>query len=229
MPWRFRPCQTSAPLPFCASICGTPWPSTTPWPPTRAAGSSTSFWTTARSTTRTPATSSAPPVLWSPMPCSTAPRARRVTRRACGMRHALTFLRTAFLDPVTGGYAWLIDWQDGRATTQDATRHCYGMAFVMLAYARAYQAGVPEARAWLVDAFDTAEQHFWQPAAGLYADEASPDWQLTSYRGQNANMHACEAMISAFRATLHRACGATRARHLPAAGRAVRRRPCFRR
>ena len=38
-------------------------------------------------------------------------------RYQAGMRHALTFLRTAFLDPVTGGYAWLIDWQDGRATT----------------------------------------------------------------------------------------------------------------
>ena len=122
-------------------------------------------------------------------------------RYQAGMRHALQFLRTAFLDPATGGYAWLIDWQDGCATVQDATRHCYGMAFVMLAYARAYEAGVPEARAWLAEAFDTAEQHFWQPAAGLYADEASPDWQLTSYRGQNANMHACEAMISAFRAT----------------------------
>ena len=150
-------------------------------------------------------------------------------RYQVGMRHALTFLRTAFLDPATGGYAWLIDWQDGRATIQDATRHCYGMAFVMLAYARAYEAGVPEACDWLAEAFQTAEKHFWQPAARLYADEASPDWQLTSYRGQNANMHACEAMISAFRATLHRACGATRARHLPAAGRAVRRRPCFRR
>jgi len=122
-------------------------------------------------------------------------------RYQVGMRHALTFLRTAFLDPATGGYAWLIDWQDGRATIQDATRHCYGMAFVMLAYARAYEAGVPEARNWLAEAFQTTEKHFWQPAAGLYADEASPDWQLTSYRGQNANMHACEAMISAFRAT----------------------------
>ena len=122
-------------------------------------------------------------------------------RYQAGMRHALQFLRNAFLDPATGGYAWLIDWQGGRATVQDATRHCYGMAFVMLAYARAFEAGVPEAREWLAQAFDTAEQHFWQPAAGLYADEASPDWQLTGYRGQNANMHACEAMISAFRAT----------------------------
>ena len=122
-------------------------------------------------------------------------------RYQVGMRHALHFLRSAFLDPATGGYAWLIDWQDGCATIQDAMRHCYGMSFVMLAYARAFEAGVPEARDWLAEAFQTAEKHFWQPAAGLYADEASTDWQLTSYRGQNANMHACEAMISAFRAT----------------------------
>ena len=122
-------------------------------------------------------------------------------RYQAGMLHALQFLRTAFLDPATGGYAWLIDWNEGRATVQDATRHCYGMAFVMLAYARAFEAGVPEAREWLAQAFDTAEQHFWQPAAGLYADEADTAWQLTGYRGQNANMHACEALISAFRAT----------------------------
>ena len=35
------------------------------------------------------------------------------------------------------------------------------------------------------------EQHFWEPANGLYADEATPDWRLSAYRGQNANMHAC--------------------------------------
>ncbi len=118
-----------------------------------------------------------------------------------GMVHALDFLRTAFLDPATGGYAWLIDWHGGHASLLDATRHCYGMAFVMLAYARAHEAGVPEAREWLAEAFDNAEQHFWQPADGLYADEATRDWALSDYRGQNANMHACEAMISAFRAT----------------------------
>src|SRR6218665_2262705 len=36
---------------------------------------------------------------------------------------------------------------------------------------------------------------------GLYADEADCHWTVTDYRGQNANMHACEAMISAGRAT----------------------------
>jgi len=122
-------------------------------------------------------------------------------RYEAGMRHALQFVRDAFLDQESGGYAWLIDWHEGRATVLDATRHCYGMAFVMLAYAHAYQAGVPEARKWLAEAFDTAEQRFWLPEHGFYADEASPDWVLSGYRGQNANMHACEAMITAFKAT----------------------------
>ena len=76
------------------------------------------------------------------------------------MAHAVRFLRAVFLDPATGGYAWLIDWHQGRATVLDATRHCYGMAFVMLAYARACEAGLSEARQWLAEAFDTAERHF---------------------------------------------------------------------
>jgi mannose/cellobiose epimerase-like protein (N-acyl-D-glucosamine 2-epimerase family) len=36
----------------------------------------------------------------------------------------------------------------------------------------------------------------------LYADEASRDWSvLSGYRGQNANMHACEALQAAYQAT----------------------------
>ena len=69
-------------------------------------------------------------------------RATGETRYRRDMIHALDFLRTAFRDPATGGYAWLIDWHEGKATVLDATRHCYGMAFVMLAYAHAYKAGV---------------------------------------------------------------------------------------
>jgi mannose/cellobiose epimerase-like protein (N-acyl-D-glucosamine 2-epimerase family) len=46
------------------------------------------------------------------------------------------------------------------------------------------------------------EKHFWIAADGLYADEASQDWSvLSSYRGQNANMHACEALQAAYQAT----------------------------
>ena len=118
-----------------------------------------------------------------------------------GLRHALDFMRDAFRDPQTGAYAWLIDWHDGRGSVLDGTRHCYGMAFVMLAYAHALKSGVEEARGWLSEAFDLAEQHFWEPAAELYADEAGSDWVLAPYRGQNANMHACEAMITAYAAS----------------------------
>jgi mannose/cellobiose epimerase-like protein (N-acyl-D-glucosamine 2-epimerase family) len=118
-----------------------------------------------------------------------------------GVRHGVDFLRKAFRDPETGGYAWQIDWHEGRATLLDDTRHCYGMAFVMLAYAHAIKSGIEEARPWLAETFDLAEKVYWEPAVGLYADEATPDWQLSRYRGQNANMHACEAMIAAYSAT----------------------------
>ena len=137
----------------------------------------------------------------------------RLTRESAykkGAEHAVNFLRTAFLDPKSGGYAWVVDWDHGRASPQDATRHAYGMAFVMLAYAHATMCGIDNAAGWLSDVFQTAERFLWEPQAGLYADEATPSWTLSSYRGQNANMHACEAMIAAFHATrdfayLHRA------------------------
>ena len=48
------------------------------------------------------------------------------------------------------------------------------------------------------------EAHFWEPLQSLYADEADAAWAVSPYRGQNANMHACEAMMAAFRATQDR-------------------------
>ena len=45
------------------------------------------------------------------------------------------------------------------------------------------------------------EARFWDAEHGLYKDEATADWQVSDYRGQNANMHACEAMLAAFEAT----------------------------
>lgn len=113
------------------------------------------------------------------------------------VRHGLAFLRDTHRNPLTGGYAWRVS--DGKVV--DATNHCYGLAFVMLAYASALHAGVTEAGPWLEETWDVMEQHFWLPEHGLYACEASPDWKLTSYRGQNDNMHACEALIAAFEAT----------------------------
>jgi len=120
-------------------------------------------------------------------------------------RHGLRFLHDAHAQP-QGGYAWQLDWDGERrvATVQDGTNHCYGLAFVLLAHAHALMAGIDEARAGLDATFELMEQRFWEPAHGLYADEATPDWQVGPYRGQNANMHSCEAMIAAFDATKDR-------------------------
>jgi mannose/cellobiose epimerase-like protein (N-acyl-D-glucosamine 2-epimerase family) len=120
-------------------------------------------------------------------------------------RHGLRFLHDAHAQP-QGGYAWQLDWDGAQrvATVQDGTNHCYGLAFVLLAHAHALMAGIDEARAGLDATFELMEQRFWEPAHGLYADEATPDWQVGSYRGQNANMHGCEAMIAAFDATKDR-------------------------
>ena len=118
------------------------------------------------------------------------------------LRHGLDFLRNVHRNPATGGYAWQLDWADGKATVTDGTNHCYGLAFVLLAYSHASMAGIAEARGWIDETWALMEQRFWDPAHGLYADEASADWStLHPYRGQNANMHACEALIAAYEAT----------------------------
>ena len=95
----------------------------------------------------------------------------------------------------------LARWDDGDEVL-DGTNHCYGLAFVVLAYAKALEAGIEEARAHLEETWQLMERHFWSEADGLYRDEISADWQTVSpYRGQNANMHSCEAMLAAFEAT----------------------------
>ena len=115
-----------------------------------------------------------------------------------GLKHALGFLREAHRAPDGDGYAWMLD---GRII-EDGTQHAYGEAFVLLAYAHATMAGIEKARPWIGEAFDLMEKRFWNAADGLYADEASQDWsELSTYRGQNANMHACEALLAAHAAT----------------------------
>lgn len=112
-------------------------------------------------------------------------------------RHGVDYVRQVHRNPETGGYAWVID--DGKVS--DGTNHCYGYAFVMLAYACAVKVGIDEARAWLRETYDLMEKHFWLEEYHRYASEATADWQLKDYRGQNDNMHACEAMIAAYEAT----------------------------
>ena len=44
------------------------------------------------------------------------------------MEHGLRYLRDVHRDPRTGGYAWTL--RDG--VVEDATNHCYGVAFVLV-------------------------------------------------------------------------------------------------
>jgi mannose/cellobiose epimerase-like protein (N-acyl-D-glucosamine 2-epimerase family) len=112
-------------------------------------------------------------------------------------RHGLRYLREVHRDAGSGGYAWTL--RDG--VPEDRTNHAYGVAFVLLAYATALKAGIDEAGPWLDETWQLLEARFWDVDASLYRDEADSDWHFSDYRGQNANMHMCEAMLAAFEAT----------------------------
>lgn len=113
------------------------------------------------------------------------------------VRHGLAYLEQRHRMP-GGGYAWVIEGDQ----VADDTCHAYGLAFVIVAGATAMLAGVEEGRTSLEYAWDCLEQHYWEPEHGLYADEATAGFaSLDDYRGQNANMHSCEAMLWAWEAT----------------------------
>ncbi|AND69712.1 N-acylglucosamine 2-epimerase [Dyella thiooxydans] len=112
-------------------------------------------------------------------------------------RHGLRYLREVHRNPANGGYHWTI--RDGQP--EDSSNQAYGVAFMLLAYATAVKAGIDEARAWMDETWDLLEARYWDADAGLYRDEADADWHFSPYRGQNANMHMCEAMIAAYQAT----------------------------
>ena len=111
--------------------------------------------------------------------------------------HGLKYLREVHLNPETGGYAWTI--ADGKR--DDQMNHCYGLAFMLLAYSCGVKVGFGEAKGWQNEIWDLLEKRYWEPSYGLYRDEADKDWNFTGYRGQNANMHMTEAMIAAWEAT----------------------------
>ena len=112
--------------------------------------------------------------------------------------HGLRFLREHHRQ-ADGGFAWVLSGRD----ISDGAYHCYGHAFVLLAAAGAKKAGVDGADEVLDEIWDLLEKRFWEPSAQLYVDEIKGgDWSaIDGYRGQNANMHMCEAMLAAFEAT----------------------------
>ena len=111
--------------------------------------------------------------------------------------HGLQYLENVHFQSAGKQYAWTIRQHQPEIMTQQA----YGYAFVLLAYAHVQLAEIADVSAKLSQTWDLLEQRFWQPEFGLYADEISSDGVLSSYRGQNANMHLCEAMLAAYQAT----------------------------
>lgn len=114
----------------------------------------------------------------------------------------IDFIRNAHFNPKYDSYGWLLNVTDGTVETLDDNNHCYGYAFVMLAYSWAIRVGHPKAADYLEETWLTMEKVFWDADNALYKDEF--DCSLTKdsgYRGQNANMHTCEALIAAFNAT----------------------------
>ena len=100
--------------------------------------------------------------------------------RRDAMAHGLSFLRDVHRNPKTGGYAWMLKWDNGRKEVTDATNHCYGLAFVLLAHAQALLAGMQGARAGLDETFELMEQRSREPTHNLYADEADAQGAFSS-------------------------------------------------
>jgi len=123
--------------------------------------------------------------------------------------HGVAFLRSAHRS-ADGGYHLVVD---GDGEPVDRTRSAYGHAFVLLAFARATEAGVDGAADDLAATRDLIGRRF-RDDAGLLRSDCAPDWsEREAYRGQNANMHACEAFLAAYEAT-DDAASLDRARHL---------------
>ncbi|MFB6174009.1 MAG: AGE family epimerase/isomerase [Halobacteriales archaeon] len=117
-------------------------------------------------------------------------------REAAG--HGLRFLLGAHRDHERGGFDWLLE---GREPV-DRTRRCYGHAFALLAVSTAARAGVAGAAGEIPRIYDLMEERFFEPEHSLYRIELDADWEpVSEYRGQNDNMHACEAALAAHRAT----------------------------
>jgi len=113
-------------------------------------------------------------------------------------RRGVDSLQTAFRDDAHGGFHWLLR---GR-TPVESRRVCYGHAFVLLALARGKQVSIPDAHDGFVDARTVMRDRFYETDSGLYHSEFDTTWsEAAAYRGQNASMHVCEALLASYEAT----------------------------
>ena len=112
--------------------------------------------------------------------------------------HGIHFLMESHQDTAHGGFCWVLRGNE----VVDGTKWCYSLAFGLLALSNAKLSGVPNVDKHLRTISDFAESVFYEPAHGLYIDSFDrPLAAANPYRGQNANMHMCEALIALFEAT----------------------------
>ncbi len=112
--------------------------------------------------------------------------------------HGLNFIWKMHRDTHHGGYVWSLN-DDGVA---DGNKQAYGHAFVLLAASSAKCVGHPLADKVMADVSEVLEQNFWESSVGAQKEEFARDWSpISSYRGQNSNMHLTEALMAAFEAT----------------------------
>ena len=101
--------------------------------------------------------------------------------QACvqGSRHGVQFLQRAHLLS-DGSYAANLECKDGKIHVVDATKLCYGHAFVLLAMAGAHLVGAAE-RSDVEGVWDLLEARFYRPSDKLYVDEIAADgWDQVS-------------------------------------------------
>ncbi len=112
--------------------------------------------------------------------------------------HGTNYIWKTHRDQKHGGYVWSLN-DDG---VVDGSKQGYGHAFVLLAASSAKVVGHPLADKLLADVSDVLENRFWDKSFGAQKEEFAQDWQeISSYRGQNSNMHLTEALMAAFEAT----------------------------
>ncbi|HZP19290.1 MAG TPA: AGE family epimerase/isomerase [Bauldia sp.] len=115
--------------------------------------------------------------------------------------HGMAYLWNGHRDRKNGGYFWAVG-EDGPT---DPRKQAYGHAFVLLAAASARMVGHPDADRLLADVGEVIRARFWEKKNGAMAEEFAADWQpISTYRGQNSNMHSTEALMAAFEATADR-------------------------
>merc|ERR1719291_788266 len=113
-------------------------------------------------------------------------------------KHGLDYLEKVHYVAESDAYSFTVKSHK----PEDMTQQAYGYAFILAAHAAARTAGATQSDADVARVFDLMEKRFWLSERRAYLDTISADGVVdNAYRGQNSNMHMCEALIAAFEAT----------------------------